>query len=509
MAKKESHEKVLSDNKRQDNYILETNNLVKSFGGIHALKGISLKVKNGDVHAIVGENGAGKSTFIKILTGATLPSSGYLNFDGQEYSHLTPEQSIKIGISAIYQELNLIPFLTVAENIFFGNEAVTGGIFCNYNKMEEDTEKLFSDIGINIDPRVTVNDLGIAQQQLVEIVKAISKNAKFIIMDEPSAPLTENETRTLFNIVQTLKTKGITVIYISHRLEEVFNICDRVSVFRDGQYIDTKRVRDTNRQELISLMVGRKLGEKYPEREKEVGEVVVEIQNFENRKLHNVSLKLYRNEILGLGGLVGAGRTELARAIFGADPKKSGIIKINGEIAHIDSPTQAFAMSIGLLPEDRKRQGIALGLPIRDNITLPILKRISKISFINNKKEKGICAKLVKELSIKLNSIMQPAKSLSGGNQQKVVLAKILASKCDILIIDEPTRGIDIGAKQEIYKLMRELVKQGKSIIMISSEMPELIGMSDRILIMREGRIVTELYPDEYSQKTILSYASL
>lgn len=508
MTRKSSQEEIHSEQNTKNEYILETRDLAKNFSGIQALKGISLRVRAGEVHAIVGENGAGKSTFIKILTGVYSPSSGSLRFDGNEYSHFTPEQALKIGISAIYQEFNLVPFLTIAENIFFGVEAKKG-IFCDFRKMEQDAKELFREIGMDINPHAVVKDLGIAQQQLVEIVKAISKNARFIIMDEPSAPLTENETKTLHDIVKRLKAKGITVIYISHRLEEVFNMCDRVSVFRDGQYIETKDVADTDRQELISLMVGRKLGEEYPPRQMEPGEAVLEVEKLENRRVHDISFKLYKNEILGLGGLVGAGRTEVARAIFGADAIKSGTVKVKGAAVRIANPSQAFARSVGLLPEDRKRQGVILGLPIRDNITLPILRRISRASFIDTRQEKSICARLIRELSIKLNSAMQPVKSLSGGNQQKVVLAKILATECDILIIDEPTRGIDVGAKQEIYKLMREFVKQGKSIIMISSDMPELIGMSDRMLVMREGRIVKELHPHEYSQEAILSYASL
>ena len=494
---------------RQDSkYILEIRDVKKSFGGISALKGISMNVAAGEVHAIVGENGAGKSTLIKILTGAHTPTSGSVVYEGREYSGFTPEQSASLGIAAIYQEFNLIPYLSVAENMFFGNE-ICNGPFCDYKKMREETKKLFSQIGLNVDPAKMVKDLGIAQQQMVEIVKTVSKKAKFIIMDEPTAPLTDNETKVLYGIIRKLKQQGVTIIYISHRLEEIFEVCDRVTVFRDGQFICTKNIEDTNRDGLIALMVGRELGESFPEKTASVGDVCLEIEHYSNKNLHDVSFTLHKSEILGIGGLMGAGRTELARAIFGADEVQSGTIKINGSVKSIKSPRDAFQNKIALLPEDRKGQGVALTLPIRDNITLPILKKISRLGFINRGEEDSLCKKLKEDLAIKLNTIKQPAKSLSGGNQQKVVLAKLLATESDILIIDEPTRGIDVGAKQEIYKLMRQLTDQGKSIIMVSSEMSELIGMSDRILVMREGRIRKELMPHEFSQETILNYASL
>lgn len=491
-----------------EDIILEVKGISKRFGGVKALEDINLQVRRGEVHALVGENGAGKSTFIKILTGAHAPSFGTVVFDGKEYSELTPIEALSAGISAIYQEFNLIPFLSVADNIFFGVERMNHGVL-DKQKMDEECRELFKSIHIDINPREQIRKLGIAQQQLVEIAKAVSKNAKLLIMDEPSAPLTENETKTLHDIVKQFKEKGITIIYISHRMEEIFDICDRVTVFRDGHCISTKNVADTDRQSLIADMVGRELGETYPESNAEHTEVVLEVNGIKNSRVHDVSFTLKKGEILGLGGLVGAGRTELVRAIFGADPISAGEIRVNGKPVKIKSPVDALSHNLSMLPEDRKTQGVIMNLSIRDNISFSVLDRVSKYQLLNFKAEKEICNSLVKNLKIKLNSIYQAVKNLSGGNQQKVVLAKCLATECDILMIDEPTRGIDVGAKQEIYKIMRDLADSGKSIIMVSSEMPELIGMSDRILVMREGCVVKELFPEEYSQETILNYASL
>jgi len=497
----------MNDQPKNDN-ILEVRGISKRFGGIEALKDITFSVRRGEVHALVGENGAGKSTFIKILTGAHAPSSGTIWFDGKEYGQLTPALALDIGITAIYQEFNLIPFLSVSENIYFGCELMKNGLL-DYEQMNRKTEEMFKEIGMEIDPRMRVQTMGVARQQLVEIVKAISKNARLIIMDEPSAPLTEQETETLHQIVRQLKEKGITIIYISHRMEEIFEICDRVSVFRDGSYISTNIVSETNRKMLIADMVGRQMGESFPERGKVSREKIMEIRHLSNRRVHDVSLELHRGEILGIGGLVGAGRTELLRAIYGADEISEGEILLNGKRVSITSPASALKNSIALLPEDRKQQGVVMGMSIGHNISLTILEKLSVFSVIRKRLELDICNQLVKDLAIKLSSLRQPVKNLSGGNQQKVVLAKCLATSCDILFIDEPTRGIDVGAKQEIYRIMRKLADNGTGIVMVSSEMSELIGMSDRIIVMKEGRVVKELEPEEYSQETILSYAAL
>lgn len=488
--------------------ILEVRGICKRFGGVKALNDINLQIRRGEVHALVGENGAGKSTLIKILTGATIPSSGTIIFEGHEYTEFTPVKSSELGITAIYQEFNLIPFLSVVENIYFGCEKLKNGLL-DKQTMQEECQRLFQEIGIDINPREKVKNLGIAQQQLVEIAKAISKNAKFIIMDEPTAPLTDRETETLHKLVRQFKEKGITIIYISHRMEEIFDICDRVSVLRDGHWISTGNVSDTNRKKLIADMVGRNLGESYPRSTEKHTETILELKGLTNSRLKNVSFSLRRGEILGLGGLVGAGRTEVVRAIFGADSISDGEIIKDGKKIVIKSPQDALKYNIALLPEDRKTQGVIMNLSIRNNISLCILDRLSKFSIIHAGKEKALCEGLVADLKIKISSLRQAVQNLSGGNQQKVVLAKCLATECDVLMIDEPTRGIDVGAKQEIYKIMRELADSGKSIIMVSSEMPELIGMSDRIIVMREGKIAGELYPEEYSQETILNYASL
>lgn len=488
--------------------ILEVHKISKRFGGIKALNNIDFSVRRGEVHALVGENGAGKSTFIKILTGAHAPSEGKIMFDGKEYSGLTPALALDAGITAIYQEFNLIPFLSVSENIYFGRELMKQG-FLDYEQMNENTKKMFKEIGMAINPKIRVQRLGIAQQQLVEIVKAISKNAKLIIMDEPSAPLTEQETETLHTIVRQLKGRGITIIYISHRMEEIFEICDRVSVFRDGKYISTHPVSETSRETLIADMVGREMGETFPDLGHINEEKVLEVSHVSNRRLKDMSLVLRKGEILGIGGLVGAGRTELLRALYGADEITEGEIILKGKKINITSPAVALKNSIALLPEDRKQQGVIMGMSIEHNISFAILDRLSRFAVIKKKQEKDICNKLVADLSIKISSLLQPVMKLSGGNQQKVVLAKCLATECNVLFIDEPTRGIDVGAKQEIYKIMRQLADNGTSIIMVSSEMSELIGMSDRIIVMKEGQVVKELMPEEYSQELILNYAAL
>jgi len=487
--------------------ILEVRNVKKYYAGVKALDDVSMGFDRGEIHAIVGENGAGKSTLIKLLTEAITPTSGKIILDGREYDSLTPQMALEKGISVIYQEFNLIPFLTVAENIFYGCE-VMKGIFRDVNFMNRETEKLCKEMGVTLNPKARVKDLGIAYQQIVEIIKAVSKNARILIMDEPSAPLTNKEIEFMFRIMRKLKDKGVTILYISHRLEEVFEICDRVSVMRDGKYIITKDVKDTNRKELISYMVGREIGEDYPKPVVKSAEVILEVRNLNTSKLKNVSFKLKKGEILGFGGLVGAGRTEVARAIYGADIADSGDIILKGKKVKITSPFDGLKHGIGLIPEDRKQQGLVLGMQVKENITYSILKKITRSGFINFNEEKEICNGYKEELRIKTPSLQQKVKNLSGGNQQKVVLAKFLATKCEILIFDEPTRGIDVGAKQEIYHLMRELTKQGKSIIMISSEMPELIGMSDRILVMHEGEIKAELERENFSQQTILEYAS-
>ncbi len=487
--------------------ILRMKNISKVFPGVKALDDICLDFEEGQVHAIVGENGAGKSTLIKILTGAYSPSKGVIELYGVDHSSFSPHEAMGKGIAAIYQEFILVPYLTIAENIFFGKEK-TKGVFLNKTEMNQKTHELCQEMGVEVDPRTQVKNLGVAYQQIVEIVKAVAQNARILVMDEPSAPLTSKEIEAMFNIVRKLKEKGVTIIYISHRLEEVFEICDRISIMRDGKHVITKEVDKITKKEIISHMVGRDLGEDFPGGVGFSKEVVLEAQNITTEKIKNVSFKLHKGEILGFGGLVGAGRTETAMAIYGEDSIKDGRILVNGKPLKVKSPKHAIENGIGLIPEDRKRHGLVLSMSVMDNITYSILKKISKGLFVDSPKNQKTADKYKKSLRIKTPSLKQMARDLSGGNQQKVVIGKWLATKCDVLIFDEPTRGIDVGAKQEIYHLMNELSKNGKSIIMISSEMPELIGMSDRILVMHEGSINGELSPEDYSQERILEIAS-
>ena len=487
--------------------ILKMKNISKVFPGVVALDNVCLDFDEGEVHAIVGENGAGKSTLIKILTGAHTPTEGIIELYGDEYPFLTPHEAMGKGIAAIYQEFILVPYLTVAENIFFGKEK-RKGIFLDKADMNRMTRELCREMGVKVDPRTKVKDLGVAYQQIVEIVKAVAQNARILVMDEPSAPLTTKEIESMFNIVRKLKAKGVTILYISHRLEEIFEICDRISIMRDGKYVTTKNINEITKKEIISHMVGRELGEEFIGGAGSSDETILDVQNISNSRIHDVSFKLKKGEILGFGGLVGAGRTETAMALFGKDPVSQGNIILKGKPIRLKSPKQAISNGIGLIPEDRKQHGLVLSMSVKENITYSILKHISRGLFVDNAENQKIGEKYKDSLRIKTPNLKQLTRNLSGGNQQKVVIAKWLATRCDVLIFDEPTRGIDVGAKQEIYHLMNELTQQGKSIIMISSEMPELIGMSDRILVMHEGRIKGELNPEDYSQERILEIAS-
>jgi len=488
--------------------ILEVRNLSKYYPGVRALDDVTVAFRAGEIHALAGENGAGKSTLIKMLTGAIEPTSGEIILNGQAYRRLEPLQAVQSGIAAVYQEFNLIPHLTVAENIFYGKE-IMKGLFVDKKKMAAEVQKELDAMEIDLDPMAYVCDLGVAYQQLAEIVKAVMAHSKVLILDEPTAPLTSRETEMLFRIIKRLKESGVAIIFISHRMEEMFDICDRVTVLRDGKFISSHPISEITRKSLITDMVGRPLGESYYERQKPLGDVVLEVKNLCSRKVKDVSFRVRQGEILGFGGLVGAGRTEVAQAIFGADEIISGEIYLRGKKITVKTPVSALQQGIGLIPEDRKNQGILLNLPVSQNITFSSLKKVMRGPFIQKSKDQKTSQKYIDELEIKTPSAAQLAKNLSGGNQQKVVLAKILATDCDVIIFDEPTRGIDVGAKQEIYSLMRQLTdERGKTILMVSSEMPELIGMSDRILVMRGGKIAGELQKNEFSQEAILSLAS-
>jgi len=489
--------------------ILELRDITKSYPGVVALDDVSLSFKSGTVHAIVGENGAGKSTFIKIITGAINPEVGEIFFQGEKINNNSPKKAIEMGISAIYQEFNLIPYLSVAENVFANNFKARAG-FIKFRELEADCRQIMQRLGVDINPKVLIKNLSVGYQQLVEIAKSLTTNVKVLIMDEPSAALSENELEKVFSIVKKLKKEGVTIIYISHRLEEIFRICDEVSVFRDGKHIKTCPLSQTNKAELIESMVNRPMTDTFPESENEIGESILEAQNLTTHLLKGVSFKAYKGERLGFAGLIGAGRTEVARAIFGADSLDYGEIILNGKKIKNRSPNDAIKNGIALIPEDRKKQGVLLHMSVGHNISTVKLDSFAGLSgLILKQREQAEVQKYVNYLKIKTPSIAQLVKNLSGGNQQKVVLAKWLLMNCEIIIFDEPTRGIDVGAKQEIYNLINSLAEAGKTIIIISSELPELIGMTDRIIVMAEGNVTAELNSAEATQQKVMQYSAL
>lgn len=489
---------------------LRLQNIVKIFPGVVALDDVSFDLRPGEVHSLVGENGAGKSTLIKVLAGAFSPEKGNIELFGNDYTALTPWKAKELGIEVIYQELNLMPALSVAENIFLTD--VRGKrFFINPRDFEKKTRSLYNSIGINyINPKSLVKDLSPASLELVEIAKAISKpTTRILVMDEPTAPLTNIEVEILFKIIQQLKEKKISIIYISHRVDEIFRISDRVTVLRDGHVIKTMNAKDTNRAQLVELMVGRKLNENFPPRTSPVGdECVLRVENVTGGRVRDISFELFKGEILGVGGLVGAGRTEMVRMIYGADKKKSGHIFLNGKEISIRHPTNALHKGIALVPEDRKQHGIVLAFSVKENISLSIMENISTFSFINRKKEHQTAEHYKELLGIKTLNINTLVRTLSGGNQQKVALGKSLATNSKVIILDEPTRGIDVGAKLEIYHLMRKLCQDGISIILISSEMDELLAMSDRIIVLSNGQIAGTLDKKDATQERILTLAT-
>ena len=491
----------------EERNILELKHISKQYTGVKALDDVSISFRRGEVHALMGENGAGKSTLIKTLSGAIQPNDGEIVFEGTTYTHMEPHQAMELGIHVIYQEFNMMPELSVAENIFMGQQ-LGGGVLFNKSITEERAQKILDGMHVKINAKETVKNLSVANMQLVEIAKALTRDVKVLVMDEPTAPLTDAEVETLFEIVQMLKSKGVTIIYISHRIAEVFQISDRVSVLRDGRFIKTVMTNDVDRDELIRLMVGREVSDTYPKRDFAPGEVVLELRDVCGNGVENVSFAVRSGEIFGLSGLVGAGRTETMRMIFGADPIDSGEVLLNGQPVHPKHPAEAVKLGIGLIPEDRKQQGLLLDLPIFTNISMATMRDISHFTVVNSRAEKENVNRLVEAVTIKTPSIAQLVRNLSGDNQQKVVLAKWLAANCKVLIFDEPTRGIDVGARHEIYKLMNELCRQGIAIVMISSDMEEILGMSDRIMVLCEGHQAGILEREAFSQETILSLAS-
>jgi ABC-type sugar transport system ATPase subunit len=468
-------------------------NISKHFPGVKALDRVTFSVNRGEVHALVGENGAGKSTLMKILAGALQPDEGEIFLEGERVSIPNPQSAWAKGISIIYQELNLLPDLNVVQNIFLGREPRGRLGTLKYSAMVKEAESLLERVGIRVPLQALVRSLSVAEQQQVEIAKALSLNAKILVMDEPTASLSETEVERLFAIIRDLKGKGVTVIYISHRLDEVFRIADRVTVLKDGRCVGTYPIGELDREKLVRLMVGRSFSETFPPKAQETGPVILEVRNLTvPGVLKNVTFCVRAGEIVGFFGLVGSGRTDLAKALFGLYPHYSGEILVKGKRVNVVSPQKAVAEGIGFVPEDRKSEGLCLGLSVRDNCLMAVLDDVRSLMFLDRRKETAIVQRLVTDLRIKTPHFYQRVRNLSGGNQQKVVLAKWLATQPDFLIFDEPTRGIDVGAKAEIYHLMRDLARQGKGILMISSELPEILGMSDRIYVMHEGAIVKE-----------------
>ena len=492
-----------------EDYVLELEHIRKEYPGVVALKDVTLQRGRGEVLGLIGENGAGKSTLIKCCSGAVIPTSGKIKINGKEFDRMTPQLAAENGIAIIYQEFNNVGELSAAENLFLGRP-IRKGMVIDKKAMEEEAAKAFEQLQIKINPKELVKNLSVGYQQMIEIAKAVQQNAQVLIMDEPSAPLTTNEVESMFKVVELLREKGVSIIYISHRLAEIFRLSDRIEVIRDGEYVGTLITPEATVDELIRMMVGREMTQQYPPRKPCVDKdnVVLELQHVYGNGDEDMNLKIHAGEVLGLGGLVGAGRTELAEVIFGAKPKDSGKIIFKGEEINPKSPREAIDLGIALVPEDRKRHGALLTNSIKNNINMPIYERISKASVIDSKTEKANAEKYREEIQIKCPSVNQLVRNLSGGNQQKVILGKWLAADSQLIIFDEPTRGIDVGAKYEIYKLINDLVESGRSVLMISSEMEELLGMSDRVIVLAEHQMTGELQKEEFDADTVMALAS-
>ncbi|MFI4942056.1 MAG: sugar ABC transporter ATP-binding protein [Burkholderiales bacterium] len=479
----------------------------KSFPGVVALDGVDLEVAAGEVHVLLGENGAGKSTLMKILSGATRCDEGVIELGGERVLVRDPAHAQALGTRIIYQELNLVPQLSAAENVFLGREPTRGLGLVDRARIERETWSTLAGLGIEIDVTRPVSELGIAQQQMVEVAKALHGDLRLLIMDEPTSALTASETSALFGTIRRLTADGVAVIYISHRLEEVARIGERVTVLRDGRRVATQRVGDVSLSELVRLMADRELKEHFPKRRSARGEELLRVEGLRGGILRDVAFSLHRGEVVGLAGLLGAGRTELARAVTGADPPRAGTVKVKGETVVLRAPRDAIRRGVGLLPEDRKTQGLVLERSVTENLALPSTPRLSPFGWIKRRAERALAASGVEALRIRTPSLEQAVVFLSGGNQQKIVLGKWLAADVDVLVVDEPTRGIDVASKVEIYEEMNKLTARGAGILMVSSELPELLGMSDRILVMREGRIVAELDAVGATQEQVLRAA--
>ena len=488
---------------------IEMKGIDKSFGSNQVLKDAGFVLADGEVHALMGENGAGKSTLMKILTGVYTKDAGTIYVDGREVNYKNLQEAEKAGIVFIHQELNVLYDLTVEENLFIGKEIKGKFGFCNQKAMRKKAEEALGRLGVHISPAEVMSNLSVGQQQMIEICKALMVDAKVIIMDEPTAALTQSETLVLFDVIRSLKKQGISIVYISHRMEEIFELCDRISVLRDGTYIGTKNIPETNMNEIVKMMIGREIGERYPVRNCKIGDTVLKVKDLTSSGVfHNVSFEVKAGEVLGVSGLMGAGRTEIMQAIFGNLHCDSGSIEINGKEVHIKSPIQAMKCGIGFITEDRKVEGLMLEESIEKNIALANLPRVSNHHVMDRKKEDDLVKKGIEELHIKCFGPDHECNNLSGGNQQKVVFAKWIYTDPKILILDEPTRGVDIGAKKEIYTIINELAAKGVAIIMVSSELPEVLGMSDRIMVVREGEIRGIIGREEANQENIMTLAT-
>jgi rhamnose transport system ATP-binding protein len=490
-------------------FVLELNGITKTFPGVKALDNVHFRLKPGEIHALMGENGAGKSTFIKIITGVYRPDEGDMLVNGRKVELKGPRHAAELGIAAIYQHVTCYPDLTVTENIFMGHERVEKGTRrLLWKEMHEEAQRLLDELGADFHSRMTMGALSVAQQQIVEIAKALSANARIIIMDEPTAALTVRECEQLYAITERLRAGGASIIFISHRFEDMYRLADNVTVFRDGKYIGTWGVHDISNKDLIVAMVGREVTQLFPKKETQIGDEVLRVEGLgATGYFADINFSVRRGEIVGLTGLVGSGRSEVCQAIFGIGPRDRGKIYVEGREASIRRPADAMALGIGYLPEDRQKQGLILNWEIAGNITLPALRRLARMGWIRRKAEWSVAKMLAEKLGVKATGIFDLVGSLSGGNQQKVVVAKLLTSELKVLILDEPTKGVDVGAKSAIYEIIGELAAQGYGILLVSSEMPEVIGLSDRIVVMREGRITAILDRSEATQETILEAA--
>jgi rhamnose transport system ATP-binding protein len=489
--------------------ILELKDISKSFSGVEVLHRAPFTLRKGEVHALLGENGAGKSTLVKVITGVHQPDGGEIILNGERVQFADTRQSRQAGIAAIYQELSLFPDLNVAENIFAGRQPVTSLGRIDWNKLYRQSDKLLTSLGVHLDLKRKARSLSIAQQQMVEIARAISINARILIMDEPTSSLTLNEVEDLFRLVRRLREEGTAIIFISHRLEELFELADRVTVLRDGSYVDTRPMAEVSNDDLIRMMVGRKISNLFPKQQAEIGPVALRVENLSaDGAFRDVSFELHKGEILGMAGLVGAGRTNVARALFGVEPPGSGRIWVEGREVKITFAQQAIELGLAYVPEDRQLHGLIPAMPITPNISLPVIGEYARAGWLRDRVERDAAFEAACQMEVRAQSIWQKAKELSGGNQQKVVLAKWLSTRPKILILDEPTRGIDVGTKAAVHALMSQLAAEGIAILMISSELPEVLGMSDRVIVMYEGRVTAEFSRAEATQEKIITAAT-